>query len=195
MQTQTTTKTPTEEKANNHMIGGLEVVVHFSVLFNLLILQILQFPNYDLDTLETPLDVDKYASLLHETEYDPVETQFLVNGFKQGFDIGYKGPLVRQSESRNIPFSVGNHIEMWNKIMKEVELKRVAGPFDKIPFKNYIQSPIGLVPKAGNKTRLIFHLSYDFKGMDMQSNSVKHALPKTYVQYLTMTWTQQLSPV
>ena len=46
--------------------------------------------------------------------------------------------------------------------MKEVKLGRVAGPFDSIPFKNYVQSPIGLVPKAGNKTRLIFHLSYNF---------------------------------
>ena len=46
--------------------------------------------------------------------------------------------------------------------MKEVKLKRVMGPYSKVPFKNYIQSPIGLVPKAGGQTRLIFHLSYDF---------------------------------
>ena len=47
--------------------------------------------------------------------------------------------------------------------MKEVQVGRVAGPFEKIPFKNYIQSLIGLVPKKGkSKTRLIFHLSYDF---------------------------------
>ena len=44
-----------------------------------------------------------------------------------------------------------------------MKLKRVAGPFKQIPFQNYIQSPIGLVPKAGGATRLIFHLSYDFK--------------------------------
>ena len=47
--------------------------------------------------------------------------------------------------------------------MKEVKLKRYAEPFNDIPYKNYVQSPIGLVPKAGGKTRLIFHLSYDFK--------------------------------
>ena len=47
--------------------------------------------------------------------------------------------------------------------MKETELGRFAGPYQKIPFKNnYIQSPIGLVPKSGGKTRLIFHLSYKF---------------------------------
>ena len=33
-----------------------------------------------------------------------------------------------------------------------------------MPFNNFIQSPIGLVPKAGtDQTRLIFHLSCDFK--------------------------------
>ena len=37
--------------------------------------------------------------------------------------------------------------------MKEVKLGRVAGPFLKVPFDNYIQSPIGLVPKAGGGTR------------------------------------------
>ena len=48
--------------------------------------------------------------------------------------------------------------------MKEVKEKRYAGPYIAVPdeFKDdYIQSPIGLVPKdGGTKTQLIFHLSY-----------------------------------
>ena len=45
--------------------------------------------------------------------------------------------------------------------MKEVKLKWYAGPFKEIPFDNYIQSLIGLVPKDNGKdTRLVFHLSY-----------------------------------
>ena len=118
--------------------------------------------------MATPLDVDKYEQLLKLSNYNLEETKFLIKGFREGFDIGYTGYKIRQSQAKNIPFTVGNEVEMWNKIMKEVKLKRVAGPFDKIPFVNYIQSPIGLVPKAGNKTRLIFHLSYDF---DKQPNS------------------------
>ena len=55
---------------------------------------------------------------------------------------------------------VGDKIELWNKVMKEVQLGRYAGPYEEPPFESYIQSPIGLVPKDGNKTRLIFHLSY-----------------------------------
>ena len=54
--------------------------------------------------------------------------------------------------------------------MNEVELGRFAGPYEDIPFENYIQSPIGLVPKAGNKTRLIFHLSYTFKNRNKSVN-------------------------
>ena len=102
--------------------------------------------------------------MLTDAAYNEKEIQFLVDGFTNGFDIGYQGPVERKSESQNIPFTpgVGNKFVMWNKIMKEVEAKRVASPFKKIPFDNYIQSPIGLVPKKGNKTRLIFHLSYDF---------------------------------
>ena len=48
--------------------------------------------------------------------------------------------------------------------MKEVKLKRFAGPFREsdISFKHFVQSPIGLVSKVGDQTRLIFHLSYDF---------------------------------
>ena len=57
-----------------------------------------------------------------------------------------------------------------------MELGRYAGPFEEIPYDNYIQSPIGLVPKAENsgKTRQIFHLSYDFKN---GNRSVNHHTP------------------
>ena len=129
-----------------------------------------------MENLVTPLNVDLYEQLLKQSKYNKAESEFLVNGLRYGFDIGYKGPTERQSESRNIPFTVGNQVEMWNKIMKEVNLKGVAGPFEEIPFTNYIQSPIGLIPKAGNKTRLIFHLSYNFGGET--SNSVNACTPR-----------------
>ena len=62
----------------------------------------------------------------------------------------------------NLKLTIGTKTDLWNKVMKEVQAKRYAGPFESIPFKDdYIQSPIGLVPKDnGKKTRLIFHLSY-----------------------------------
>ena len=123
----------------------------------------------------TPVKVEVLAKLLEESKYNPKETQFLCQGFAHGFSIGYQGPTKRQSTSRNLPLRVGNPIVLWNKIMKEVCLGRVAGPYDWIPFESFIQSPIGLVPKWGkNQTRLIFHLSYVFA----DGTSVNRGTPK-----------------
>ena len=48
--------------------------------------------------------------------------------------------------------------------MKRGGGKVICKPFEELPFQNFIQSPLGLVPKDnGKQTRLIFHLSYDFK--------------------------------
>ena len=72
--------------------------------------------------------------------------------------------MNRQDTAKNIPFMIGNREILWEKMLKEVQLGRFGGPFDKIPFQDsYVHSPVGLVPKAENKTRLIFHLSYKFK--------------------------------
>ena len=133
-------------------------------------MEVEHFSNFDLETIVTPLNVKEYSKLLKQSGCCTNETEFLLQGFTQGFDIGYKGPTDRQSKSKNIPFTIGNKEEMWAKIMKEVKAKRFACPYDEVPFKNYIQSPIGLVHKAGNKTHLIFHLSYTFgEGENQQS--------------------------
>ena len=112
----------------------------------------------------TPVDPDKFHELLKETNYDPDETNFVVDGFRHGFSLGYesKGPV--KVTSHNLKLHAGDEIDLWNKVMKEVGLKRYAGPFSTIPAifgDNFIQSPIGLVPKDnGSDTRLIFCLSH-----------------------------------
>ena len=123
-----------------------------------------QFCNEDLRNIKTPILVNKLEELLHKTKYDHRETALLVKGFTKGFSLKYKGSYNRRDTAKNIPFTpgIGSKEEMWEKIMKEVKLGRYAGPFDEPPFPNFVQSPIGLVPKAGNQTRLIFHLSYSF---------------------------------
>ena len=45
------------------------------------------------------------------------------------------------------------------------------------PSEYYVQSPLGLVPKSGNKTRLIFHLSYNF-GSQEQDKSINYHTPQ-----------------
>ena len=70
--------------------------------------------------------------------------------------------------------------------MKEVKEQRYAGPFQKIPFDHYIQSPIGLVPKDGGKdTRLIFHLSYPRgKGTSVNANTPEHICTVKYPDFI-----------
>ena len=135
--------------------------------------------NHDLSTIITPVNVDVLERLLKASKYNKEETSFLVNGFRNGFDLGYQSPWNRRDTSRNIPFQVGvgDKFDMWSKIMKEVKAKHYAGPYHEIPFQHYIQLPIGLVPKAGNKTRLIFHLSYDF-GEDEIQKLVNYFTPE-----------------
>ena len=121
----------------------------------------------------TPIQVEELKKLLLESGYDRDKSNYLIQGFTDGFDIGYRGPKTRQDTSMNLPIKegVGSKTELWNKVMKEVKHCRYAGPFESIPFENYMQSPIGLVPKDnGKQTRLIFHLSYDFKSGNKSLN-------------------------
>ena len=114
------------------------------------------------DNIVTPIKVERLRYWLDRTNYDGEKTDYLIQRFTRGFDIGYRGPTVRKSSSQNIPLTVGTKLDIWTKVIQEVRLGRYAGPFKEIPFTSYIQSPIGLVPKGNNQTRLIFHLSFDF---------------------------------
>ena len=108
------------------------------------------FTNQDLTNIVTPPNMDLFVNLLENSGYPESEITFLEDGFRNSFSLEYQGLQNRQSVSENIPFTVGNKTQLWGKLMKEVKLKRVAGPFDRVPFDNFIQSPIGLVPKAGD---------------------------------------------
>ena len=135
------------------------------------------YENFDLSEVVTPVKANLFAQKLTDSGYPEEDIQFLYSGFKNSLDLCYEGPAERRSESQNIPFTVGNQVILWNKLMKEVELKRVAGPYKKPSFEHFIQSPIGLVPKAGGDgTRLIFHLSFDFKHDGLKS--VNYYTPK-----------------
>ena len=114
--------------------------------------EILYYENFHLEKVITPVDVNELESLLVESNYDKAKSAFLLDGFKNGFGIGYNGNENVQPQSPNLKFrGVGSKLELWNKVMKEVKLKRYEGPFSKIPYDHYIQSPIGLVPKDGKR--------------------------------------------
>ena len=125
--------------------------------------EILNYTNFDVTIIVTPVDADELEKLLIHTNYDTQKTKNLIQGFKKGFSIGYVRDLKETQLSPNLKLRVGDKVELWNKVMNEVKEKRFAGPFkqEELPFDKFIQLPIGLVPKDGGcKTRLIFHLSY-----------------------------------
>ena len=134
------------------------------ILFIVIGREVLEFKNLNWQDIVTPIKIDVFIQFLKEANNCCKEIEFLEKGFRNGFDIGYRGPCCRRDVLSNIPLRVGDGIKLWNKVMKEVRLKRYAGPFnfEELPLEQFVQSPIGLVPKSGNKTRLIFHLSFDF---------------------------------
>ena len=130
------------------------------------------FENFDLETVMSPVDTTNLRRLLVETEYPETKTEWLINSFEHGFHLGYRGPTDVQRLAPNLKLNVGNETIPWNKVMKEVKAKRYAGPYVNVPFKTFIQSPIGLVPKnQGKDTCLIFHLSYPRNGSSVNSET------------------------
>ena len=65
-----------------------------------------------------PIRPDVLETLLNKAGYPPNLTKEVVDGFRKGFDIGYRGPTNRQHTSKNLPFRVGDSTELWNKVMK-----------------------------------------------------------------------------
>ena len=141
--------------------------------------------NFDLDTLFTPVDAAELKKLLKQAEYDEEKSDYLVKGFMQGFDIGYRGPEHVQLTARNLKLTIGSETDLWNKVIKEVQANRYAGPYEVVPYKYFIQSPIGLVPKDnGTKTRLIFHLSYPRNsGKSVNANTPKELTSVKYKEF------------
>ena len=142
--------------------------------------------NFDITNIVTPVDVDAYKGLLKESGYDTAKTEYLVSGFREGFSLCYQGPLVEvQREAPNLTLRVRTKLELWNKVMGEVKAGRYAGPFKRPPFKYYVQSPVGLVPKdKGRKTRLIFHLSYPKDGDSVNSGIPKYMATVKYPDFM-----------
>ena len=131
------------------------------------------------------MNTQALENLLHQSQYDEQKTQYLIQGFTNGFDLGYRGDRTVRRSAPNLKFTIGNETQLWNKVMQEVQAKRYAGPYTSIPFESYIQSPIGLVPKdKGKKTRLIFHLSYPRKtNFSVNANTPEELSKVTYPSF------------
>ena len=128
-------------------------------------------------TLATPIKVNRLKYWL--TGYDNHLKNYLLQGFTEGFDIGFSGD-IDPIEADNLKSANQLPHMVEEKLRKELKASRFAGPFEEKPFTNMFISPLGLVEKKIPGTyRLIHHLSYP------EGRSVNDHIPPehTHVQY------------
>ena len=101
--------------------------------------EILYYENFNMEDFVSLVKPKILEQMLKQADYDTDEMQFLVDGFTEGFSLGYQGRIDIQVTAPNLKFrGIGNETVLWNEIMKEVKLQCYVGPFEKIPFKYYI---------------------------------------------------------
>lgn len=103
--------------------------------------------------------------------YDPTFYNILISGFKFGFRLGAIGTKAN-CNAKNHKSALDNPVLVMEKLAKEIIKGRISGPFKKPPFRDFICSPLGLVPKSvPGKYRLIHDLSFP------KGNSVNSLIP------------------
>ncbi|XP_075715671.1 uncharacterized protein LOC142750558 [Rhinoderma darwinii] len=107
----------------------------------------------------TPVRVERMLPFLRGYPNRKV-ADLLWLGFSEGFRIPCTS-VGRDGVVRNLSSALARPDLVTDKLLKEVALGRMAGPFSSPPVQNLRVSPLGLVPKKEvNKFRLIHHLSY-----------------------------------
>ena len=129
--------------------------------------------------LPTPVRVETLSKLLegyHDAEY-------LVQGFSCGFKIDFEGPDVPLS-AHNSSSAQHHSGVVSNKLTKEIELGRISGPLQEVPFKNFKCSPLSVREKQIPGTyRLLHNLSYPYDESAVNFNIPKEA---SHVQYASI---------
>ena len=120
--------------------------------------------------------------------YPEPDRSFLVHGFKQGFKLQHEGPRV-SCMAKNHGSALKNPNVVSELLSREIELGRIAGPFNQPPAGQFIISPLGLVPKKEmGAYRLIHDLSFP------HGSSVNDGIDRLHatVQYETLDKVIQL---
>ena len=127
----------------------------------------------------SPINLNELRKLLLEYP-DKLNADILYDGFCTGFKINYTGPRT-PLESKNLKSVFQNPELVVKKLQSEIDLGRIAGPFENRPISNLRCSPIGLLPKKTGGFRLITHLSHP------PENSVNYYIDPEYstVKYST----------
>ena len=103
------------------------------------------------------IDIDRFEQLLRSHPNQPL-VAYIVDGLRNGFDIGYTGPFT-DTLPKNLKSADQNKQHIQKAINKEISRGHTAGPFSSPPFPLTHCSPIGAAPKKDGSVRIIMDLS------------------------------------
>ena len=121
--------------------------------------------------LPTPVNYKKLEYFLQG--YDQEKSDYLVNGFKYGFDL--RNIKFCPNDSDNNQRSANSQPDVVDKkLNKELSLGRLMGPLEIPPFEDFVISPLGIrAKKAPGEYRVIHDLSFPYDG-----NSINDGIPR-----------------
>lgn len=123
----------------------------------------------------SPIKVTRVKSALVNYP-DPQKALKLINDLEHRFKLNYSGPRLPVN---NEPYQIKGDLAIIarEKIMKEIELNRITGPFASSPFPTFRISPISLRPKkSSSEYRLIHNFSYP----PPQNHSINDYIDQSY---------------
>lgn len=121
--------------------------------------------------VSTPIDINVLERELSQHPNRNFVTN-LVNSLRYGTPVGYTGP-EKSRVSRNLVSATQHPEVVSTNLAKEINLGRVAGPFEVPPLPNLQCHPVGVVPKKhSTEWRTIYHLSYP------EGDSLNDYIPK-----------------
>ena len=149
-------------------------------------------PVEEMEDIVTPVNAERLAHWLDGYEEDA--KSFLIKGFRAGFSLQCThNPSVGSTLSQplNNHKSAVDQPEILQQLLGiELEAKRIAGPFNTIPFPDLHVSPLSLRPKKElNKFRLIHDLSFPKDcsvnaGISKEDSTVVYETLDTAISYI-----------
>ena len=105
----------------------------------------------------TPVHVDILSNFLVSHPHRDI-VNFLIQGFRHGFRMGYEGPSTF-GQCRNLLSARSQPVPVTKAILKELERGHTSGPFLSPPFDGFHCSPLGAEAKKDGSHRIILDLS------------------------------------
>ena len=117
-----------------------------------------RYPGLD-KSVQPVINIDQFDYLLRYYGYNSERINYLVNGLRHGFDIGFSKQITNTFAPNSNAVHRRSHI-LKDLIDKELAHGRFLGPFSSPPFNQMHVNPLNFVPKkTPNTFRLIDDLS------------------------------------